>query len=700
MKNIFNVGLWALLFIFSGTINAQTSKSAKKSADKLDRSVMPAPAPAPVINVGKYESFTLPNGLQVFVVENHKIPKVTYSLVLDIVPLPEEQKTGISELTGQLMRTGTTSLTKDELDEEVDFIGASLGTNATGVYGSSLKKHSEKLLQLMSDVLLNPAFRSEELEKIRTQTLSSLKAMQNEPEAISNHISKLLIYGTNHPYGETMTEATVNNITVEDCQAYYDKFFKPNIGYLAIVGDITLADARALVDKYLSGWKRGDIPKYIPPLPMAPEVTQVAIVDRPDAVQTTLKVAYPVQLKPGDADVIQARVMNTILGGGTFRLFNNLREDKAYTYGAYSSLSTDKLVGRFMATAAVRNPVTDSSVVEIFNEMNRIRNEEVPGDELQLVKNYLSGNFALSLENPATVASFAISTARYNLPDDYYVNYLKNLAAVSTADVQSAAKKYILPENAYIIAVGKAAEIAPRLQQFNKTKAIRYFDYEGTEYDPDKKVKPAPEGVTATTVNKAYIKALGGEKAMSKIKDITIMATTSMQGMTIGFDTYRKAPDKFMIKISSGDMVFQQMGYDGTSARIVSPMGGESKTLEGKELEDMKIEAAMFPELNFEQLGIDQKLEGIEEIKGNETYRVLLTYPSGTQSTRFYDVNTGLLIRETGDQGIAEFSDYREVNGVKFPFNISQQAGPQSMDIKVLVVKVNTKLKDELFELK
>ncbi|MDY0344078.1 MAG: pitrilysin family protein [Lentimicrobium sp.] len=700
MKNIFKITLLVLLFSISGTINAQTTKPAKKAAEKLDRSVMPGPAPAPVINVGKYEQFSLPNGLQVFVVENHKIPRVTYSLVLDIIPMPEEQLTGVSDLTGQLMRTGTTSLTKDELDEEVDFIGASLGTSATGVYGSSLKKHNEKLLQLMSDVLLNPAFRAEELEKIRTQTLSGLKAQQNEPEAISNRISKLLIYGAEHPYGETMTEATVNNITAGDCKAYYDKFFKPNIGYLAIVGDITLEEARTLITKYFSGWEKGDIAKYAPRLPMAPEATQVAIVDRPDAVQTTLKVAYPVQLQPGDADVIQARVMNTILGGGTFRLFNNLREDKAYTYGAYSSLNTDKLVARFMATTAVRNSVTDSSVVEIFNEMNRIRDEEVPMDELQLVKNYMSGNFALSLENPSTVASFAISTARYDLPADYYVNYLKNLAAVTASDVQSAAKKYILPENAYIIAVGKASEIAPRLKQFNKTKAIRYYDYEGKEYDPDKKVKPAPEGLTAADVNKAYIAALGGEKALSKVKDVTILATTSMQGMTIGFDTYRKSPDKFMVKISSGEMVFQQMGYDGTTAKIVSPMGGESKTLDGKELEDMKIEAAMFPELNFEQLGVNQKLEGIEEIKGNETYRVLLTYPSGTQSTRFYDVKTGLLIRETGDQGIAEFSDYREENGIKFPYIISQQAGPQNMDLKVMVVKVNTKLKDELFQLK
>lgn len=700
MKNIFKATLLALAFTLPVMLSAQTTKTVKKANKELDRSIMPAPAPAPAINVGKYERFTLPNGLEVYVVENNKIPRVTYSLVLDVPPTPEKQLAGLSDIAGQLLRTGTANLTKDELDEEVDFIGASLGTSATGIYGSTLKKHNERLLQLMSDVVLHPAFHAEELEKIKTQTLSGLKAQQNEPEAISDRISKLLIYGADHPYGETMTEATVNNITAADCKAYYDKFFKPNIGYLAVVGDITLDEARTLITKYFSGWEKGEIPAYVPSIPLAPQATQVAIVDRPDAVQTTLKVGYPVQLKPGDSDVIQARVMNTILGGGTFRLFNNLREDKAYTYGAYSSLSTDKLTGRFMVNTAIRNSVTDSSVFEIFNEMNRLRSEEVPAKELQLVKNYMSGNFALSLENPATVASFAISTARYNLPADYYVNYLKNLAAVTSEDVQSAAKKYILPDNAYIIAVGNASEIAPRLKEFNKTKAIRYFDYEGKEYDPNTKVKPAPEGLTAAAVNKAYITALGGEKALLKIKDVTLLATTAMQGMTIGFDTYRKFPDKYMVKIGAGDMVFQQIAYDGTTAKIVSPMGGESKTLEGKELEDMKVEATFFPELKFDQLGVIQKLEGIEEVKGADTYRVVLTYPSGSKTTRFYDVKTGLLVRETNEQGVAEFGDYRDVNGVKFPYAISQQAGPQTMDLKVLTIKVNSKLKDEIFQLK
>ena len=178
------------------------------------------------------------------------------------------------------------------------------------------------------------------------------------------------------------------------------------------------------------------------------------------------------------------------------------------------------------------------------------------------------------------------------------------------------------------------------------------------------------------------------------------MASTSMQGMTIGFDIYRKAPDKYMMKIGAGDMVFQQMAYDGVTAKLVSPMGGENKTLEGKELEAMKYESILNIELQYEKQGIKLMLEGIEEVNGADAYRVLLTYPTGKESTRFFDVNTGLLIREIGEQGISEFSDYREVNGVKFPYAISQQMGPQTVKLGVLSIKVNSKLKDDIFTLK
>ncbi|MDY0104179.1 MAG: pitrilysin family protein [Lentimicrobium sp.] len=698
MKRLISITIAAAIMALPCLLQAQTkSNKSNTSPVKLDRSKQPLPAPAPTINIGKYESFEMDNGLKVFVVENHKIPRVSYSLTLDYNPVPEGDLAGLSDVTGQMLRTGTTNLSKDELDEEVDFIGARLSTSSTGVYASSLKKHNDKLLSLMADVLLNPSFKQEEFDKIKTQTISGLKSQQDDAGAISNRISSQLIYGKDHPYGESITEKSIENITPEQCRKYYETFFKPNVGYLAIVGDITLDEAKALVKKHLGSWQKGEVMNFVPETPQLPKSHVVAIVDRPGAVQSALRVGYPVDLKPSSPDAIPARVMNTILGGGAFRLFNNLREDKAYTYGAYSQLSSDKLIGKFMVNTEIRNSVTDSAINEIFFEMERIAREPVENDELNLVKNYLNGNFALSLENPQTIAGFAISTARYGLPADFYANYMKNLSAVTSDDVMNAAKRYIRPENAYILAVGKASEIAPRLMQFTGGQAIKYFDFDGKEYDPNKKVKPVPEGVTAESVNQMYINAIGGEKALKKIKDMTMMATTNMQGMTIGFDIYRKAPDKYMMKVGAGEMVFQKMIYDGTNAKLVSPMGGENKTLEGAELEDMKVDARLNAEMFYPELGVKLSLDGIEEVNGSDAYRMILTMPSGKETTAFFDVTSGLKVKEIGDQGVSTFSDYREVNGVKFPYALTQQMGPQTVEMKVLTIKINSKLKDDLF---
>jgi zinc protease len=683
------------------TSQAQQAKVAKQQQkEQLDRSVRPNPGPAPVINIGKYETFTLDNGLQVFVVENNKIPRVTYSLILDYTPVQEGNVAGLADLTGQMLRTGTTTLSKEQLDEEVDFIGASLSTYSTGMYGSGLKKHNEKLLQLMSEVLLNPSFNEEELAKLTTRTISALQTAKDEPSEISDRVTRKLLYGENHPYGEAMIEKTVKNINTDMCKAFYSTYFRPQISYLAVVGDITPEEAKVAVEKYFGKWQRTEVKTEELPVPPVPSSPVVAISDRPDAVQTTLSIGYPVQLKPGSDDAIKARVTNTILGGGTFRLYDNLREKHGFTYGAYSRLSADKYVGNFQASTEIRNSVTDSALNEILSEMKRIREEQVGQTELSLVKNYIAGGFALSLENPQTVANFAINTARYKLPADYYVNYLKNIAAVSSEDVKAMAQKYILPGNTYIVAVGKASEIVPKLQPFAGTKPIRYFDFEGKEYDPSKKVKAAPAGMTAEDVITGYVNAIGGAKVLGKVKDVAMNATTTMQGMTIGFDIFRKAPDKYMMKIGAGDMVFQQITFNGTDGSMYSPMGGENKKMEGEELENMKLEAQLFPELNYAKNGVKLQLEGIETLESGEAFKVIVTNPTGKQSTRYFDTKTNLLIKEINEEGTAELSDYREVSKIKFPFKIKQSMGPQTIDLNVLSIKVNSKLSDDLFILK
>ncbi|NVO03685.1 MAG: insulinase family protein [Bacteroidetes bacterium] len=688
MKKIILSIITVVVFFFSA--NAQV----------LDRSKLPQPGPAPKIQIGNYDSFVLENGMKVFVVENHKLPKVSYSLVLDYDPTLEGENAGYVGSMGQLLRTGTANRTKDQLDEEIDFIGASLNTSESGIYSSCLKKHNEKLLELMSDILINAQFKQEELDKIIKQTISGLASQKNEPSAIAQKVSAALMYSKDHPYGESVNEASASKVTLEMCKKFYQTYFRPNIAYMAIVGDITTAEAKPLMEKYFGKWQKADVPKKQYNTPMNPSVTSVAIVDRPNAVQSLFEICYPVELRPGGEDAIKARVMNTILGGGTFRLFTNLREKHSYTYGAYSSLSADKLIGNFNASANVRNSVTDSAITEVILEMNKLRTEKVPVEELTMVKNYLSGTFALSLENAQTVANFALNIERYNLPKDYYANYMKNIEAVNDEDVLAMAQKYLKPDNAYILAVGKAEEIADKLKKFSREGKINYYDTDGNLLDLTVKLKEAPNGMTADAVLKKYVEVIGGEKNLLKIKDMQMKMTTSMQGMTVNFETFKKAPNKSKMVVGANGMIFQTVIFDGVKGVVSSMQEGE-KEMKDKELEEMKLQSVMNMEMNYAQYGIKYNLLGIEVLNGKDNYKLEQVMPSGEKSTEYYSVETGFKTRSVEKQSVTDFDNYKEVDGgIKVPYTISQDLGEQSLKLEVVSVLINKKMKDSVFEIK
>jgi predicted Zn-dependent peptidase len=580
-------------------------------------------------------------------------------------------------------------------------LGANLNFSSGGMYANCLSRYNEKLLELVSDILLNAKFTSEELEKIRTQTLSGLEAQKDDPGSIADRVNSILVYGKNHPYGLKVSETSAKNITLEKCTEFYQTYFKPNVAYLAIVGDITLADAKPLVEKYFGSWQRGDVPKAKYPTPKAPSKPTVVIVDRATSVQSTINVSYPVDLKPGSPDELKVKLTNNILGGGTFRLFDNLREKHGWTYGAYSSLQSDKLIGNFNASAEVRNPVTDSAFTQILYEMNRMRDEMVPENELNMVRNYMMGNFGRSLENPSTIANFAISTARYNLPSDYYSTYLTRLSAITAADVQLTAQKYIRPDNAYIFVVGKAEEIANGMKQFARGGSILYYDYDGNQYDPDKKLQPAPAGMTAEQVVTNYLNAIGGEKKLKKVKDATIQASSSMQGMTINIDYHYKAPDKLHFQVGSGAMIFVKNIYNNGKAVTISPMNNETKPVEGDELQAMKEQALIFPEMYYAQLGYKLELAGIEErTGGKKCYKVIVFKGDENKDTDYYDMETGLKMRSEAKTAVAEFSDYKDVEGILYPHVFTVSMGEQNLKFNVDVVKWNSKLKDDLFEIK
>jgi zinc protease len=669
---------------------------------QVDRTHAPKAAPAREIKIGDYQSFMLKNGLQVFVVENHKLPRVQFSLQLKNDPIMEKEKAGYVELTGVLIGTGTTSRTKAQLDEEVDFIGASLNTSWNGMSASSLTKHREKLLELMSDVLYNPAFNPDELAKLKTQKLSELASDKDDPNSIMANVRTSLVYGKEHTYGEIETEETIEAFTIDDCKNYFNTYFKPNNAYLVIVGDIDLKTANTTAEKYFGKWAQGAVtnPTYTQPQP--PASTYVALVDRPNSVQSVISIAYPVNLKTGSQEAIRGRVLNQILGGSfSARLNQNLREKHGYTYGANSQLTSDFLVGLFQAGASTRNEVTDSAVFEFMNEMNRIVNEPVTDAELTSAKASIAGAFGRSLESPQTVASFAVNTAKYNLPKDYYANYLKSIDAVNVSDVQATAKQYILPGRSHIIVVGKGSDVADKLKKFGP---VKYFDIYGNEVSATKPVKKLPEGLTADKVINTYIDAIGGLKKIQAAKSSIVTYKTSVQGNEIVMVSTKKDPFKMLQEVKVGPNVMQKTVSDGKNVSM-SQMG-MAAPVSDKDKETNIFTAALVEETAISTIGAKTALTGIEEVDGKDAYVVEVSLPKGEKFNYYYDVQTGLKIQTVSFQEspsgpvtvAVKFSDYKDYSGIKFPGVFTLPYGPMTLKFELTEAVINPKVDDAIFK--
>jgi zinc protease len=665
---------------------------------QLDRSIRPKPGPAPEIQIGDYERFTLDNGLKVIVVENHKIPKVTYQLSLDIDPVMEGEQAGYVSLAGSLLRAGTTNRSKAEIDEAVDFIGASLNTYSTGISGSVLKKFSDDFLEIMSDVLLHPSFPAEELEKLKKQNISAIQASKSDASSIASNINSVVTFGVNHPYGEVVSEGSIEKITRGKCVDYYQSYFKPSAAYLIMVGDITLKEAKSQAEQYFGNWQQGEVPVHLYDLPALNSSPRVVIGNRDGAVQSVIMVSYPLQFKPGNPDAIKASVMNSVLGGGSLssRLNANLREDKAFTYGAYSTLSADKLTGSFNASAEVKGTATDTAMQEVLYEMKRMTNERVASEMIEQVKNRMTGSFARSLERPETIAGFALNIEKYQLPQDYYATYLKKLSQVTPEDVQAMARKYLKPENANIIAVGDAQELSKTMVRFSKEGTVEEFDYYGRPV----KAAEIPSSITAHDVILAYIKAIGGKENLLKVNDIRITYGAVMQGMNIEIVTSQKAPNKICVETKMGDQVLSKQIFDGVKGRVKSPMGEQELT--DSDLEAMRIEATLHPELNLDELGITAELTGSGEVNGKKVWKVKMTLSTGMSTTDAYDQETGLKLQSVTQQGpmtvTTTYSDYREIEGVLYPFKSVQSLGPQVLEMETKSIEINSGINDSVFE--
>ena len=444
------------VFFMSLGVNAQ-----------IDRSQQPKAGPAPKISLEKPEEFELKNGLKILVVENHKLPRVSFNIAFDRDPVLEGEKAGVTALLGAMLANGTTTISKDDFNEEIDFLGARLNFGFGGGSAGSITKYSNRMLELLADAAMNPLLTEEEFQKEKEKLIEGIKSDAKSVDAIAGRVGGALAYGTQHPYGEFITEESVEAVTLEDVKTYFETYFTPNNTYLVIIGDVNTKSIVKLVKKYFKNWEKAASTTTAIVEPNAnPESLEIDFIDMPNAVQSNISLTSNVKLKMSDPDYHAVLIANKILGGGFNSYLNmNLREEHGYTYGARSSVGTDKYISRFRAGAAVRNAVTDSAVVETIKEIKRFQTEPVEAEALANAKAKYVGDFVLALERPSTVAQYAINTKINELPEDFYATYLEKINAVSIEDVNRVANLYFTADNARIVVVGKGSEVITNLEK-------------------------------------------------------------------------------------------------------------------------------------------------------------------------------------------------------------------------------------------
>ena len=417
-------------------------------------------------------------------------------------------------------------------------------------------------------------------------------------------------------------------------------------------------------------------------------------MDRSTSVQTVIDIAQPLEMKIGDTDYISSRVLNQILGGGSSsRLFMNLREDKGYTYGAYSSIGADKLIASFSANASVRTEVTDSAVYEFMNEIVNLVDKGVTEEELVKAKSSLAGSFGRSLESPATIANFALNTVRYNLPKDYYATYLQKMNALTVEDINVTAKRLIDPTKLYVTVVGNGAEIKEKLAQFGEV-----VEYDNMGFVA-KKIEMADASMTADKVIENYISAIGGSEKASAIKAAKVTMSASVMGTALGLSfVYDDANMRFSQKTSiAGNVMQSSVLKDGKG--IVSAQG-QTIEMTADQIEAGRLSSFFLPELYFGSMSYTLALDGIKDVEGTQAYKVTVTSPSGASTINYYAVESGLKIKnENAQAGDTFYSDYQERNGVLIPmaYTIKSPMIPVPLEAKVESLELNPTLTDADF---
>lgn len=452
----------ALAVLLAAPLAAQ--ESLKSS---FDRTVVPKPAPDPVPKMPTWTKATLSNGAQLYVVERHALPLVYFSLnfVGGSNQLEPADKTGLGSLTASMMTEGTMMRSGDDISNALQMLGTGVFFGIGGETGSvqfrSLKDKFEPTLAIMAEEIMHPAFPEAALDRLKQRTLVNMRQNMDLTRGIAGIVYPKLLYTLDHPYGRNMVEETLNRVTRDDIVGFHKAFYQPSRAFITVVGDITPAEARAKIEKALAGWTGAPAPvTFDYPTPPAAKATTIYIVDKPGAAQSTFSIGLvgPPRNTP---DYYALRAMNNLLGEQfQSRLNANIREAHGWSYGVGSGFSYGRGPGQFRAGGDVQTNKTDSALVEFVKEIKGIRGERpVTEDELATAKSALIASLPEDLATMQGVMGMVNTVYSNGLPEDYWTQFISGVKALTTADLQRVATKYIDPDHLVILIVGDRAKI-------------------------------------------------------------------------------------------------------------------------------------------------------------------------------------------------------------------------------------------------
>ena len=647
--------------------------SIKAMTQEININQKPEPLSEFEFKFPKYKVERLKNGLKVFLIEDKEQPTIAFRVLIKGGSSVDSEKSGIADLTSGLLTKGTKNYNADQIANTLDGVGASISASANAdfisIYAQSLKKHEELLLKMLKEVILEPTFPKSEFEKLQKQTIASIQYEKSNPSTLAQSLSRIAIYGEEHPYAKRNTEESINSITRDDIINYYNKWFKSNNATIAVIGDFEEKEILQDLENSFSDWSKGELTNIeLPNVKTLPK--GVYFVSRPNSVQSSIVVTtLTVPIKNRYYETLG--LASNIIGAFSGRLFMTLREKYSYTYTPFGFQTRTRAINRFACGADVAKDKTDSAISVILSELQSLTIDPPSDEEFNRIRQYSLGSYLMSMESSSFIASLIQNTDFYGLMIEELPKYPNRLQSMTPYDIRIVANEYINPKNAQIIVVGD-----PSIKE-SLTKFGQLFEYDLDLNKVDLKLERIK--LTVEELLEKYIDAIGGINTINKINAIESKATSEMNinGQVFSGDIYTiKTKDGRMYEKSDFRLFYSETWVDSNQAWI--NIQNTTTELKDKELYRILFDANIFPLLNFSKFNIKSNILG-----KNSKYTVLETINRNAEKNIYYFNNNNYLLakKETiiNRENLIElfteiYEDYQKIDGILLPTKITNKS--------------------------